>query len=313
MSHPAVFEKPVIHGEIDLAGLLRTLWRGRWVILGSTVLCVLLTSFVCWRLPDVYRATVTLVPSENLARSAVSGIAGQVSGLAALAGMDFLQGRGGDKANAGVVLLKSWGLQEEFIRRGRYEVPVLAARGWDPKSGKLLIDPSIYDEGSKSWGRKVRRSPENEAQPSGWALHKRFSKRLLIRKDDDTGFYTLSVDFYSPVLAKKWAEQLVQFVNQKVREKDRLEFSRNVAYLQESLARTQLTEMKLVLSKLIEEQTKNLMLADVNEEYVFKVLSPAKKSEEPIAPRRLLIVALAAVVSLLGSMLAWCLYLNLRE
>ena len=58
--------------------------------------------------------------------------------------------------------------------------------------------------------------------------------------------------------------------------------------------------MQSVFYQLIEEQTKNLMLAQVQDEFAFKIIDPAVVPEEKAGPKRALICVLAV---LLGGML----------
>ena len=48
--------------------------------------------------------------------------------------------------------------------------------------------------------------------------------------------------------------------------------------------------------RLIERQTKTVMLANVRDEYAFKVIDPALAPERPIWPKRRLTVALGMVL-----------------
>ncbi|TOP21050.1 LPS O-antigen length regulator, partial [Vibrio parahaemolyticus] len=53
--------------------------------------------------------------------------------------------------------------------------------------------------------------------------------------------------------------------------------------------KTSVAEMQSTFYKLIEEQTKSLMLAEVQEEFVFKVVDPAVVPEVKVKPSRALI------------------------
>ncbi|MGU5528099.1 GNVR domain-containing protein [Aeromonas caviae] len=93
---------------------------------------------------------------------------------------------------------------------------------------------------------------------------------------------------------------MIDDLNSTMKQRDQEESKRNIAYLTEQLSKTSVADMQKVFYQLIEEQTKTLMLAEVNQEYVFKVLDPAVIAEEKIKPKRALIVVLGA---LLGGML----------
>lgn len=53
--------------------------------------------------------------------------------------------------------------------------------------------------------------------------------------------------------------------------------------------------MQSTFYKLIEEQTKSLMLAEVQEEFVFKIIDPAVISETPFLPNRFIIVLMGSI------------------
>ncbi|TON98888.1 LPS O-antigen length regulator, partial [Vibrio parahaemolyticus] len=64
--------------------------------------------------------------------------------------------------------------------------------------------------------------------------------------------------------------------------------------------KTAVADMQSTFYKLIEEQTKSLMLAEVQEEFIFKVVDPAVVPELEDGPKRALICVLG---TLLGGML----------
>ncbi|NMS08182.1 LPS O-antigen length regulator, partial [Vibrio parahaemolyticus] len=77
------------------------------------------------------------------------------------------------------------------------------------------------------------------------------------------------------------------------------EATQNLAYLDAQLEKTAVAEMQSTFYKLIEEQTKSLMLAEVQEEFVFKIVDPAVVSENKVKPNRVMITILGL---LLGTM-----------
>ncbi|EGQ9889237.1 LPS O-antigen length regulator, partial [Vibrio parahaemolyticus] len=116
----------------------------------------------------------------------------------------------------------------------------------------------------------------------------------------DSGLYNISVKHYSPYIAQKWVTWLVDDINKVMRERTIAETSQNLSYLRTQLNKTSVADMQSSFYKLIEEQTKSLMLAEVQEEFVFKVIDPAMVPEVKESPKRALICILG---SLLGFML----------
>lgn len=285
---------------------LKSVWRGKWFIAGITGACTLLAIAIALWLPNEYEAKIVLMPaSDNGGVPSLSRLAGQLGGLASIGGLGFLGQDKDSKAIVTMELIKSWGFQENFIRENQLEVALLAASGWNSRENELEIDPDIYDVEKKKWVKTFRTRGTKTQQPGGWDIYEEFSKRLSVTQDKKTDFITLRVRHYSPFLAKDWAERIVASANQQLQKRDRDEAEKGIKYLESKVEQTSLTEMKTALAKLIEEQTKILMLADISDEYALKTLSPAKVPEKKESPKRALIVIFGILAGLILSIVAW--------
>jgi uncharacterized protein involved in exopolysaccharide biosynthesis len=100
------------------------------------------------------------------------------------------------------------------------------------------------------------------------------------------------------VEAAQWVNQLVTSLNREISDRDVREASRAITYLRNQLNSTQLVEMQRVFYQLIETQTRVTMLANVREEYVFRVIDPAVVPDIRSEPRR---AAICIIGSLLGA------------
>ena len=281
--------------EIDLLQLIKTLWLRKWWIIIFMFFAAAIGVAIALHLPNIYKAEALLAPSSEQQGGGLSAMAGQFGGLASLAGIN-LGANSLDKTGLAVEVAQSRQFITRFIRQHKLEVPLLAVTKMDKASGKLVIDPKLYDEAAQKWVRKV---PEGKSvNPTDWELVKAFRGLALVALDKKTSLVSVSVDYYSPVVAKQWVDWLIDDLNQVMKERDQAESKHNIAYLKEQLAKTSIADMQSVFYKLIEEQTKTLMLTEVSQEYVFKTIDPAVVAEEKIKPKRVLIVALAC---LLGS------------
>lgn len=309
------YRDPQPDESIDVQELLRTLWHGRWLILSITVLSAVIAVGTAWWLPNQYKAAAVFMPSySSSSASSLARLAGQFGGLASLAGINLGQQNDSErKVTAAIELVNSWGFQEDFIRQNQLEVAIFAARGWDRRSNQLIIDPDLYDVQNKRWVRDFNPAKGQTAEPSGWELHEKMRKRVTISQDKKTELVMLTVEFYSPLLAKEWAEQLAAAVNKHIQEQDRIEAEKAIAYLEGKLAQTTLVEMKTVLARLIEEQTKNLMLARVSDEYVLRTLSPAKVPFKKSKPQRAVICVLGTVGGAFLATLGWLIWSMYRR
>ena len=288
--------------EIDLGELVLALWKGKWLIICITAIFSVTSVFYALSVPDEYKSTVLLAPASSSGGSGLSKLAGQYGGLASLAGINLGGGSGGDdKVAIAMAIIKTWGFLESFIEQNNMQVALFAVTGWDRTSNKLIIDPEVYDQVNEKWEREFSLEKGTKAEPSSWELYKILKDRISISKDKKTGLISLTIEYYSPELAKQWVESLVKEINTNLKKRDRDEATKSIQYLQEKIQETHVSDMQSVFYQLIEEQTKTLMLAEVSEEYVFKTLSQAKVAEVKSNPKRALLVIFG---TLLGGILA---------
>lgn len=296
MNLPPAFnsaQTQVADDEIDLLELFKALWRGKWWILLTTMIGGGIAVAVAIWLPNIYRAEALLAPSAEQQGGGLGALAGQFGGLASLAGINLGSG-GTDKTGIAIEVAKSRQFVTEFVRKHQLEVPLLAATKADKGSGELIIDPEIYDSVVKKWVREVPAGKSIE--PTDWELVKAFNSITSVSLDKKSGLATVAIEYYSPQLAKQWVDWLVADLNQTMKQRDVADAERNISYLKTQLAKTSVADMQTVFYKLIEEQTKTLMLAEVNQEYVFKTLDPAVVAEEKAKPKRALIAVLGTVL-----------------
>ncbi|MCF5767189.1 lipopolysaccharide biosynthesis protein [Aeromonas veronii] len=284
--------------EIDLRELFAALWHGKWWIVASTLVGAVIAGIFALSLPNIYRSEALLAPSTEQQGGGLAAMAAQFGGLASLAGVNLSSGGGQDKTAIAVEIGKSRQFLSHFIRQHQLEVPLMAVTKADKATGELVIDEDAYDVAGKKW---VREMPLGKSvEPTDWELVKAFRELASINKDAKSGLVTVAVEYYSPESAKQWVDWLVADLNEAMKLRDQVDATRNIAYLKAQLEKTPVADMQKVFYQLIEDQTKTLMLTEVNQEYVFKTLDPAVVAEEKAKPKRALIAVLG---TLLGGML----------
>ncbi len=295
--HPHV-TAPASDDEIDLRELFKAIWQGKWIIIATTFVFAVASVLYALSLPNIYKADALLAPAESSDGGGLSKMAGQLGGLAALAGVNV---GGGDisQADLAVQVMKSRQFVDIFINKHDLLVPLMAAKDWDLENNQLVLDEEIYDQRTGEWLREPKglRGPKPTAQEA----YKVFVEDILsVNLDENSGLYTVSVKYYSPYLAQQWVDWLIEDINKVMRERTIAESSQNLDYLGAQLQKTAVADMQSTFYKLIEEQTKSLMLAEVQEEFVFKTVDPAVAPELKDRPKRALICVLGI---LLGGML----------
>ncbi|WP_431475323.1 Wzz/FepE/Etk N-terminal domain-containing protein [Marinobacter sp. KM021] len=281
--------------EIDLRELFATLWQGKWLILGLTF--VFAAAGIAYALykPNIYQASVLLAPAND--ESKLGGISGQLGGLASLAGISL----GGGNSNQTVIakeVLQSRAFLTSFIHRHNLVIPLYAIKGWREETDEWIYDTDVYNPNTGEWlpDRKGK-----SQEPTNWDLVKAFREdHLSVSEAKDTGMITVSVKHYSPRAAQQWAQWLVHDINEHMRVQDVEEAEASIAYLDAKLKETNIAGMQQVFYQLIENETRTVMLANAQREYVFRTVDPAVVPEEKSEPKRALIVVIA---TLLGGML----------
>jgi len=278
---------------IDLRELFHLFWAGKWLIAGVTFAMAILAVVVTLMMPNIYKAEALLAPNDREGSSGLSSLAAQYGGLASLAGIQFSR-EAADKTALGLEVLESRKFISEFIERRDILVPLMAAEDWDAESGELRINPKVYDLATHEWMRDVR--PPRQANPSYQEAYAEFMKILSVNQDRASGLVTVSIEHYSPIVAKQWVDWLVEDINSSIMQQDVAEAEQAIEYLYEQIESTSLAGLQMVFFELIEEQTKTVMLAKVSTEYLLKTLDPAVVPEQKAKPNRSLMVVLAAML-----------------
>jgi uncharacterized protein involved in exopolysaccharide biosynthesis len=281
--------------DIDLRELLSVIWDGKWIIIAVMVLFSIVGVYFAVTLPNIYRAEALIAPVEQ--ESSLGGIQGQLGGLASLAGIS-LGGGSSNNTKLALEILKSRHFASSFIQKHDALPDLVASKSWDSEQNSIVYDSEIFDKTKYKWIRHIEsnRSPVPTIQEA----FKFYRKSIFIGENDETGMITLSVEHISPYVAKQWVDWLIEDINYTMKLRDVEEAEKSTEFLTMQLEQTQIADIRDVLYRLVEEQAKTIMFANVRDEYVFKTIDPALVPEEKAKPKRALIVVLG---SILGSIL----------
>ncbi|MGQ7274397.1 Wzz/FepE/Etk N-terminal domain-containing protein [Marinobacter sp. V034] len=286
-----------IDDEIDLRELIKTVWAGKWLIIVTTCLFALGGISLALTKPDIYTAQATLAPVSGDDGGSLSKLAGQFGGLASLAGINIGAGGGADKTAIALEVLKSRLFLTEFVHRHHLAVPLMATDGWDREAGKWQYDAEIYNTSAGQWNE----GPDGRSfQPTDWDLVKRFREIMSVSESKDSGMVTVTIKSQSPPVAKQWVDWLVADLNVRLRVQDIAAANARIDYLETQLEQTSVAGMQQVFYQLIESETRTVMLANAQPEYVFRTIDPAVVPQESSGPKRVLGVLLSII---LGGML----------
>lgn len=281
--------KNTTNEDLSLYGLF-LLFINNWLILVISGLGFAVIALI-WAVnqPNIYKAETLLMPVKN-DQGGLSGIAGNLGGLASLAGVSIPEGKN-DNTKLAMELLKSRQFISKFIEENNLLVPIVAAKNWDVATNKLVIDENKYDTKTSKWIRKT--VAPRKTIPSLQEAYDVFISMLEVEVEPKTKFVRVSIEFYSPYLAAEWTAKLISMLNEHIRALDRTEANDSIAYLKELAEKSYVAGLKNIFSSLMEEQLKSQMLAEVRKDYVFKVVDPAIAPEVKSKPKRAIIIIIA--------------------
>ncbi|MCT7942937.1 Wzz/FepE/Etk N-terminal domain-containing protein [Shewanella holmiensis] len=294
------FPQQVADDEIDLRELFSVIWQGKWLIIAITAVFAIGSVLFAISQPNTYKSEALLAPADaEQGGGGLAALAGQFGGLASMAGIN-LGGKGGvDKTQMAIEVLKSRQFTSDFIQNHNLLPDLMAIKSWNMAENTIGYDDEMYLVNDNQWIREVQAPFKPE--PSMQEAFKEFSKIVAVSTDKETGMVKISVEHLSPFIAQQWVNWLIQDINKVMKERDVAEAIKSTAFLESKIEQTNVADIRSILYKLIEEQAKTIMFAEVREEYVFKTIDPALVPEEKAGPKRALICVLG---TMLGGMLA---------
>jgi len=269
--------------EIDLLELLRAVFQYKWMFSGIVVFTTVLSIAVSFFITPVYRAEVLIVPAKYEGAGGLGGLPGQLGGLTALVGVDLGGGKGGGIVEY-IETLKSRAFTVRFIEEQDL-LPILFAEKWSAEEEQWMVD-----------------SPEDV--PTLQDAFRIFKGLREIDHDKISGLITLSIDWTDRELAAHWANTLVARVNESLRQRAIVDAQNSLDYLKIELEKTNVVGLQQAIYRLIEKEINEIMLANVRDEYAFRIIDPAAvlEEEDRISPKRKII----AVIGLLLGILIGC-------
>jgi len=249
----------------DLWDLVLVMWRERIVLIGIVSVFTLLGVAYALLATPIFRAEVVMTPAGQ--RAPASSL-GQFSGLAALAGVNI----GSGTSSVPLAVLRSREFARDFIAEQGLE-KTLTAELTEPASELDMRDALDY------FVRKVR----------------------VVSEDKKAGTVTLSIAWTDPQIAADWANAYVSLLNARLREQALQEAERNVKFLQQEIANTNVISMQQSVSRILEAEMQKYMLAKGEVEYAYKIVDRASAPKLRESPKRTLIVLLSI---LLGGIVA---------
>ena len=227
----------------------------------------------------LYRAVVVVTPATAPDSSgSLARMAGQFGGLASLAGVGLPAGSNRDEALA---VLRSRAFGEVIIREQDLLHRFFGAR-WDPSTSAW----------KRNWWRK------DPTIDDAWLILDQRVRSIV--EDRDRSLVSLRIESADRTLVAPLANAMITRVNKIMRDRKLEELKKSLGYLEAELAAAQLVGIQQAISRVIENQLTDRMIASVREDYSFRVIDPAVEPpvDKFVSPSRPLFAAFGLLFGL---------------
>lgn len=283
--------------DLNLPMVLQLIWDKKYAVLLLIALSMLVSVLIVIKMPNQYASLVKVSIAEQDKTTSLASMVGGLGGLASMAGLDI-----GGKSDKGfyyseLIMSKSFILP--FIKKYNLGPEIIAGIGWDQTNDEIILNDEIYDKNKGVWVREVSYPFSNP--PADFELYEAFREIVSFEYDKKTSFITIRAKYYSPNFTKKVLDNLIADFNELQRKNDVEEANKSISYLQNQINLSTVTELNQLSYKLITENMKTLMLANIRGEYALETIEPAAVIERKVGPKRAM---MCIILTFLGGLVA---------
>lgn len=255
--------------EITLFDLWEIIYQSKKFLIISTLIFSMISVFYSLSLPPVWKANLLMI-SPQQTQSNFQNSTSSLGGLASLAGISLPQSS--NDVQTALAVLDSRIFLENFIIENNI-LEVLYNDDWDSENGEW------YDE-----------------RPNIWSAVNLFKSLTSHKFDPDSGVIIFSIEWEDPELAASWTNNLIQELNNFLRDEEIKTGESNIFFLQQQAELASFSNLKLMLDDLILEEIKKITLAKASKDFAFKILDPAVVPLERYGPQKRLIVIFGTII-----------------
>lgn len=136
-----------------------------------------------------------------------------------------------------------------------------------------------------------------------------FNDLISVSTGKKHGSTQISIDWHEPVQAANWINTLIRELDDKLRRDAIAHEEKSIQQVKQQLANlpsTAPTEWRSEMQAILSAKKNNVALLNASGDYILRVIDPAVPSDQPIKPKKKMILILGGVLGLMfGIFLAW--------
>lgn len=278
---------PVERGdELSLIELWKVLVEYKLLIIVFTALTTLGAIYYASTLPTIYKAEVLMIPASGGGGGGGGGLSNRLGGLADMAGVSLGGSSAGAEGEQALARLKTRSFLTKHIKEKNLK-PILFADQWN-RVEKKWIDKEPSDRDSAELFKNMIEAGSHPRSKAGLA--------------------SLSIEWKNPHNPNKIADianNLVNSINSHAKDRAILEARDSISFLEKELEQTSILNSQTILYSLIEQQMGKIMMANIRDEFVFKVIDPAVNPKHAETKPILMVIFIGIILGIfLASFLA---------
>ena len=249
--------------EINLIEFASVLWFQKKLLFISFFFIFFLSFLATFFIPPKYESSAILLERNSNSSESMNG----VSSLARIAGFQISGNNEMTNSELAIELLESF----DFF----YE--------------NLFSDPEFLDSISF---KGINKDPKK--------AHEFFKDNFSFVENNKNDILIFSFSSYTPLSSKKILDLVISKLNSSILQRQMIESSNSIDFLQEKLLLTNVPEVKSAIADLIKNHTRRLMISSINDQFVFEILDSPKEPLRKSQPSRILISLISSLtISLL--------------
>ena len=256
----------------------------------ALVLPVLIAAALAFLLPSYWRAEIELMPVTHQTQGNLGALAAGLGAASIAPGLaSLLSGPSGSEDEA-IAVLRSRELFDSYAKANNL-LPELFAEDWD--------------ESTKSW------TVTPDDVPTLRQAYRMFDRKIrTIDLDRRSGIVTLGITWKDRQASVRWAGDLVDLTNQRLREEAISEAGANMNYLTQEMRKVRdvnaQTALMGALASAYERQLQEYIFAQGQKDFAFRIIDPPTVPDirERVFPQRVLFIALGVAVGLMLAVIA---------
>jgi uncharacterized protein involved in exopolysaccharide biosynthesis len=274
-----VFVPKEVARDISIGDVMHVFRERSRLCIAIIAICTLAAAGASLLMTPVYRSEILLFPVDRDPGSG-SSLLSKFGGIAALAGVKSGVSK---ESQLAVATLRSHEFAAAFIKENSM-IPVLMSKPGVIARLLALVRPP--------------RAPTVDGA-AGIFLN----SIEKVDPDPQSDMVKLSIEFRDRFKTAEWANQLVEKINDQMREKAITQSRLRLEFLNAELKKTTIVGVQGAIFDLIESETKNIMLANTERDFAFLPVEHATPpaEDEFVRPKRILMTLSGAIA---GTVLA---------